>query len=844
MLKLDMENFRRFVAPTTVTFEPGLTILSGLNGAGKSTTIEALLYALFGARRGQEQDVRSDVALGAPSVSCELQIDGRRVCVSRSGNRVELEVDGVTLVKARAGSKSEAQKRLTELLGGLDRDHFEHTYVALQGDTAGLVTEDSKKRREIIEQLLQLEVLKQAVELQSERQNGLLGDVKGAAATVLETLDLDASARALWDRYLRAQGRRKEYAQQFLGALNRVVEQYKAAVDAASQALGIAADDLEQRRAEHSLCKQLCDLADKALQEHRKLHGLYIQFNQQISKREGQITQIEELLQQLDRDIVAAEACAEAADRHKQAAHDKQRYEQRRTHLKVIRELHDNLTQVRGERNELVKELEATADVATKLEMAEQSTEEARKAYEGLQAVDPTLEEEHQLLRDEESLKAETEYLREALHTLQSSPDDVRCPTCDQPFAAHQREDRSRHLADWFESVLPLKEADLQRRRKTLGENKRVWKRQCEAAAMEWKRRQKDVLNPLQAQLQRRNNLTTQLERVEQRLRTAQQKWDTLGESDPYDPNEEPQITSQLRALEKVIRETEQDALRFNSRAQLQMQQTAQRAQLVKVRSELDDLIRQRDGLGYDGTAHQNAENAFREASANVTGAYGKYERARAEHERRKTEETQQQQAFADAERRVNVLATTMVAFEREERLLALLTDFQRHFFVINTAQVARRASELVQHSITDQSVLGIEFVNDDLKYRDASNILQPIDRLSGGEKALVGLCLRIALAERAQAITNAGKMRLLILDEVLSSLDEERRDAVQRTFADVLRRGVFEHIIMITHIDAVKQGWQAAGMEVRKTGSKTSEVVRLNINRSGIDSAEAIEVE
>ncbi len=844
MLKLDMENFRRFVAPTTVTFEPGLTILSGLNGAGKSTTIEALLYALFGARRGQEQDVRSDVALGAPSVSCELQIDGRRVYVSRSGNRVELAVDGVTLVKARAGSKSEAQKRLTELLGGLDRDHFEHTYVALQGDTAGLVTEDSKKRREIIEQLLQLEVLKQAVNLQSERQNSLLSDVKGAAATVLETLDLDASARALWDSYLRAQGRRKEYAQRFLDALNRVVEQYKAAVDAATQALSVAADDLERCSAAYRLCEQLRDSADEVLKQHRGLHAQYNQYDQQASNCNGQIIQIERLLKQLEHDIAIAEACVEAAARHTQATDDKQRYEQRRTELKVIRTLHGNLMKVRSERDELVKELEAMADVATKLEMAEESTEEARKAWEGLQAVDPTIEEDRQLLRDEESLKAETEYLREALHTLQSSPDDARCPTCDQPFAAHQREDRSRHLAGWFESVLPLKEAELQRRRQTLGENKRVWERQCEAAAMEWKRRQKEVLDPLQAQLQRRNNLNTQLEKVEQRLRTAQQEWDALGESDPYDPNEEPQIISQLRALEKVIRETEPDALRFNSRAQLQMQQTAQRAQLVKVRSELGDLIRQRDGLGYDGTAHQNAENAFREASANVTGAYGKYERARAEHERRKTEETQQQQACADAERRVNVLATTMAVFEREERLLALLTDFQRHFFVINTAQVARRASELVQHSITDQSVLGIEFVNDDLKYRDASNILQPIDRLSGGEKALVGLCLRIALAERAQAITNAGKMRLLILDEVLSSLDEERRDAVQRTFADVLRRGVFEHIIMITHIDAVKQGWQAAGMEVRKTGSKTSEVVRLNINRSSIDSAEAIEVE
>src|SRR5690348_8660191 len=106
MLKLTMENFRRFVATTPIVFQSGLTILSGSNGAGKSTTIEALLYALFGPRYGQERDVRSDAALGNPTVSCELEIDGRSVRVERSGNRVELTVDGVTLVKAKAGSKT------------------------------------------------------------------------------------------------------------------------------------------------------------------------------------------------------------------------------------------------------------------------------------------------------------------------------------------------------------------------------------------------------------------------------------------------------------------------------------------------------------------------------------------------------------------------------------------------------------------------------------------------------------------------------------------------------------------------------------------------------------------
>lgn len=138
-------------------------------------------------------------------------------------------------------------------------------------------------------------------------------------------------------------------------------------------------------------------------------------------------------------------------------------------------------------------------------------------------------------------------------------------------------------------------------------------------------------------------------------------------------------------------------------------------------------------------------------------------------------------------------------------------------------------------HAVTDQSILGIEFDNHGLFYLDASRVRRPISRLSGGEKALVGLCLRIALAEQVQSITRTGNIRILILDEVLASLDEERRDAVQRIFDDVLQRGVFEHIIMITHLEAVKQDWQAAMVEVEKIDGKTSSVLQRSAVYHGL---------
>ncbi|GHP00354.1 hypothetical protein KSF_104010 [Reticulibacter mediterranei] len=75
----------------------------------------------------------------------------------------------------------------------------------------------------------------------------------------------------------------------------------------------------------------------------------------------------------------------------------------------------------------------------------------------------------------------------------------------------------------------------------------------------------------------------------------------------------------------------------------------------------------------------------------------------------------------------------------------------------------------------------------------------------------------------------STGKIRFLVLDEVLSALDKERCDAVKHIFADVQRRGIFDQIVMITHLESVKHGWPGTILEFSKNGEKTSMVTALS---------------
>jgi DNA repair protein SbcC/Rad50 len=75
---------------------------------------------------------------------------------------------------------------------------------------------------------------------------------------------------------------------------------------------------------------------------------------------------------------------------------------------------------------------------------------------------------------------------------------------------------------------------------------------------------------------------------------------------------------------------------------------------------------------------------------------------------------------------------------------------------------------------------------------------------ISGGEEDLANLVLRLAISE--MIAERAGQaFSLLILDEVFGSLDDTRRHNV----VDLLRRlqDRFEQVILITHIDSVREG-------------------------------------
>lgn len=184
--RLTLTAFGSFPGTETVDFdaltESGLFLVHGPTGAGKTTVLDALCFALYGQVPGQRNSARSlrcDHAPPAtgPSVTLEVTIRGRLLRIERSPawQRPKLRGTGYTEEKAKVvvqERRGSAWQGLTtradeagDLIGGLlgmNADQFCQVAMLPQGDFARFLRADGAERRKLLERLFTVKVFTQA----------------------------------------------------------------------------------------------------------------------------------------------------------------------------------------------------------------------------------------------------------------------------------------------------------------------------------------------------------------------------------------------------------------------------------------------------------------------------------------------------------------------------------------------------------------------------------------------------------------------------------------------------------------------------------------------------------
>jgi exonuclease SbcC len=202
--RLEISAFGPFAGTEEIDFDrlsaQGLFLLNGPTGAGKTSVLDAICYALYGSVPGARQDgkrLRSDHAETAaePRVTCEFTARGRRFEVSRSpawdkpsarGRNGFTTQQAKTLLRERvagawvekSGRNDEAGVEITALLG-MDREQFTRVVMLPQGDFAAFLRSKASDRLELLQKLFGTERF-EAVERE------LVSQAAGAASQVAD----------------------------------------------------------------------------------------------------------------------------------------------------------------------------------------------------------------------------------------------------------------------------------------------------------------------------------------------------------------------------------------------------------------------------------------------------------------------------------------------------------------------------------------------------------------------------------------------------------------------------------------------------------------------------------
>ena len=223
---LEIQAFGPYAAPHRIDFDQlaasGLFLLEGPTGAGKSTILDAVTFALYGGLAGEdsgEDRLQSHFASpGAePSAMLEFSVHGARYRITRvpehlrpkkRGEGFTTEASRVHLQRMTAGgwsslssNKAEVGDAVTEA-GGLNREQFTQVMLLPQGEFARFLRARDDDRRELLTKLFGTQLYDRiTAELDRRRYDAARlreaadQTVSAAVSAAAEAAGLDAAAR-------------------------------------------------------------------------------------------------------------------------------------------------------------------------------------------------------------------------------------------------------------------------------------------------------------------------------------------------------------------------------------------------------------------------------------------------------------------------------------------------------------------------------------------------------------------------------------------------------------------------------------------------------------------------
>jgi exonuclease SbcC len=202
---IELENFLSH-KNTKLTFDRGVTVFVGQNGAGKSSVIDAITFALFGEhlrkstkgllRRGSNQSyAKVEFSIGNRQFEAVRKIDSKGTVGAILHERISDEL--VPLAAGERKQFGESMTKTIESLIGLDFEKLKVASIVQQGELQTIIEADPKKFKELINAIIGIDKLDMAFESMKKTIDDFRANIRSKLSyddTDMDTLQNRVSA--------------------------------------------------------------------------------------------------------------------------------------------------------------------------------------------------------------------------------------------------------------------------------------------------------------------------------------------------------------------------------------------------------------------------------------------------------------------------------------------------------------------------------------------------------------------------------------------------------------------------------------------------------------------------
>ena len=791
---LKLQNYRKY-KDELIEFPEGLFGIVGNNGAGKTSLIEAIAWAIYGTKgsKTEKELIKREEVVPEEDCSVELEFtlgsDAYRVLRELRGRRQSAysslfvnnqpQVEGISAVTQYLSNKL-----------GMDYNSFFTSIFTKQKELDALSDLTPAIRKKRILKLLRIDSIDVAIK-------NLRADKKDSEK-IIEGVKITF---------------------QDIDELNSKLDTLKEEKITKSKNVKLEKDAVKHAKDKRTKTKKLRELQEgkhiryQFLDKQLKIHeNTKLLKTGNLEEKEEELKELQDAKKTVTKILPKLKLLRSTKTRKETLDVLREKFVQKDGFENQIKDIDGKINKLKEDRTNVLNKLKKSKELETKQKSIEDKIETHDKESKELLK---KVERKKELVK---GYKNQRKDLKDEFDKIEKLGLRSKCPTCKKTIG-----DDLPHIIEYFKKEIGMFNAKITSETALIGKLSESYDKSIKL--LEEDKREKRSLDNLIKQkakdTEAKTSLDSQIKSEAKQKQKIQGKIKKVGQV-KYSENEHNKIK---KSLEKLIR---LDKQRISLKSKISRVPYVKKS-ISGLKTNLSKATTNINGISNSIKSLAFSDDDYTKAKKEYDDADSYFHKKEKDFISANSELTTNSQEITNTAKQISEEKDKRKKIKKEEEKIEVLNILDKVFGDFRIELISRiipilsvRSSELFR-KLTEGKYPSMTLdKNYEILVEDEGKQF-PLHRFSGGEEDLASLCLRIAISQVIEERTGSEGINFIVLDEIFGSQDETRKNNILKALNDISSQ--FRQIIVITHVDNVKDMLPYA-FNVIETSDKSSKII------------------